>query len=94
MSQQATATAVRIWLTIGIQKCSNDGAAVDLAEIAEMIECEAREASLSAVQVEQVALLIRLSDDAAARERDYWERRARRMGAAVLTIRRLVTAAA
>jgi hypothetical protein len=73
-------------------KSSNDGAAVDLAEIADMIESEAREATRSAVQVEQVAVLIRLSDDAAAQECACWQRRAQRMGAAAATIRRLIKA--
>lgn len=65
---------------------------MDLAEIADMIDAEARDASLSAVQVEQVAVLIRLSDDAALMERDYWQRRAQRMRAAAATIRRLIVA--
>ncbi len=63
---------------------------MELAEIADMIESEARDASRSAAQVEQVAVLIRLSDDAAANERDYWRRRALRMQAAAATIRRLI----
>jgi hypothetical protein len=65
---------------------------MELAEIADMIDAEARDASLSAAQVEQVAVLIRLSDDAALMERDYWQRRALRMQAAAAAIRRLIVA--
>ncbi len=67
---------------------------MDLSEIAEMCEREAHEASLSAVQVEQVAVLIRLSDDAAAQERNYWQRRALRFQGAAAEIRRRIGAAA
>lgn len=66
---------------------------MELAEIADMLESEAHYASLSAVQVEQAAVLIRLSDAAAANERDSWLREARRKHAAAATIRRLIKAA-
>ena len=63
---------------------------MNLAEIAQMIEMEAVDASLSALQVKRTAALIYLSDDAAAYEVARWERRAKRMHAAAGFIRGLI----
>jgi hypothetical protein len=67
---------------------------MELTEIATMLEREAHDASLSAAQVEQVAVLIRLSDDAAMNEHRYWQRRAQRWRTAAAEIRRLIVAVA
>jgi hypothetical protein len=63
---------------------------MDLAEIADIIEAEALDASLSASQVEKVGVLIRLSDDAAANELAFWQRRAGQWREAARTIRMLI----
>jgi hypothetical protein len=80
-----------MWLKIKVD-VSLRAQPMELSEIADMCEAEARDANLSAVQIEQVAVLIRLSDDAAAQECAYWQRRAQRMRAAAATIRRLIGA--
>jgi hypothetical protein len=61
-----------------------------IAEIADMLDAEARDASLSAAQVDKTAALIRLSDAAAAYEVARWQRRAARMQAAAAVIRGLI----
>jgi uncharacterized protein with von Willebrand factor type A (vWA) domain len=63
---------------------------MQIAEIADMLDAEARDASLSAAQVEKTAALIWLSDATAAYEVARWQRRARRMHAAAEAIRALI----
>jgi hypothetical protein len=63
---------------------------MNLAEIADMIEREAIDASLSALHVEKTAALVGLSETTAAYEVARWQRRAGRMHAAAGVIRGLI----
>jgi hypothetical protein len=94
MSQLVAATTARPWLTIAVRKSLNDGAAIDLAEIADMLDAEAVDASLSALQVDNMSALLRLSNDAAAHELGRWRRRETRFRTAAQTIRRQIRVAA